>query len=76
MDREGGKYAIQRYKDLVQERYYISKQINTSYEDVGRMTPIERAYIIKFISDEIKRQNEMIERKQAEAKNKSKHKGR
>ena len=76
MSKDGGKYAIQRYKELVQERYYISKQTNTSYEDVGKMTPVERVYLIKFISDEIKRQNEIIEKNRAESKAKNKYKGR
>ena len=76
MTKDGGAYAIQRYKDLVQERYFISKQTNTSYEDVGKMTPTERMYIIKFISDEIKRQNEIVEKHRAESKQRNKHKGR
>lgn len=54
LTNDGKPYGPWRYKELVRERYYISKTINTSYSDTGQLTPIEREYILEFITDEIK----------------------
>lgn len=68
LTKEGNPYGPERYKEIVKERYYISKNINTSYNEVGKMTPTERYYIIEFINQELKKQEEFIR----ESKNKSK----
>lgn len=54
-------YAVKRFQDIVEERYFISKQLHTSYIDVGNITPIEREHLLKFIERDMKRENEMIE---------------
>ena len=59
--RDGKPYGPVRYEELVKERYLISKTINTSYADVGKLTPIERKYIISYIIDEFKKQKEQLE---------------
>ena len=59
-------YCQERYKELTRGRYLISKHCNTSYNDVGKISPLERDYIIGFITDELKKQQEAID----EAKNK------
>lgn len=58
---DGKPYGPFRYKQIVRERYYISKNINTSYNDIGQMTPIEREYLLEFITEDIKKNNKIIE---------------
>ena len=49
---DGKPYGPARYKRLVEECYYISKNCNTSYLDVLQMTPLEKDYILSFIQKE------------------------
>ena len=58
---DGKPYGPIRYKEIVQERFYISKNLNTSYADTGNITPTEKEYLIDFIIDDIKRQKAQIE---------------
>ena len=37
--------------------------INTSYNEIGKITPLERQYIIEFISNEIKMTKEKAEQR-------------
>ena len=60
------KYCSERYKELTRGRYLISKYCNTSYNDVGDISPLERDYIIGFITEELEKQQKALE----EAKNK------
>lgn len=46
------------YKDIVKQRYYIAVHCNTSYVDSGKITPLERRYLIEFINDEIQKGKE------------------
>ena len=46
---DGKPYGPERYKRIVQECYLISKNMNTSYSDVIRMTPREREYLLEFL---------------------------
>ena len=43
------------------ERYIISKHTNTSYLDVGDITPTERAYLIEFIKEDLERKRQIIQ---------------
>lgn len=70
LTKEGKPYGPHRFKELVRERYLISKNINTSYNDIGRITPKEREYIIQFIADEIKRSKELIDQQKMNANKK------
>lgn len=54
-------YGPARYKEIVQERYFISKNINTSYNDIGKITPAEREYLIEFIVDEQKQTKKKLD---------------
>ena len=54
-------YGPERFKQIVEERYEISKTINTSYNDVGKMTPRERKYILDFIIAEKKKEKQFIQ---------------
>lgn len=58
---DGKPYAPARYKRLVEECYFISKNCNTSYLDVLQMSPLEKDYIISFIMDEQERAQKQLE---------------
>ncbi len=55
-------YGPWRYKRIIEECYYISHQIHTSYNDLLKVTPRERTYMLKFISEELQKQKESIEK--------------
>ena len=55
-------YGPYRYQQIVKECYIISKNSNTSYQDVLRMTPTERDYILSYISEEFTKTQEIIEK--------------
>lgn len=63
---DGKPFGPYRYKQIVKECYLISKNSNTSYTDVMKITPQERNYILEFIEGEARRNQELME--------KSKHK--
>lgn len=65
---DGKPYGPYRYKQIVKEAYLISKNTNTSYVDVMKITPQERNYILEFLSEEFKRTQELTE--QARQQNK------
>ena len=69
MTFDGKPYGPSRYKDIVQERYVISKFTNTSYSDLAKITPLERKYLLGFVKEEIDKTNEAI--KARKRKNKS-----
>ena len=60
-NKDGTPYGPQRFKDIVRERYFISKKCNTSYNEVGEITPQERKYLIEFILDELEKEKQAIE---------------
>lgn len=62
LTEDGRPYGPTRYKNIVSERYYVSKYCNTSYKDVGEMTPVERRYLLEFITDELQKQKDAIEK--------------
>lgn len=70
MTEDGKPYGPHRYKDIVKERYIISKHTHTSYGDTETITPLERSYILEFITDDLERQHEMYEKAKAEMNNK------
>ena len=67
-----GKEKPQRYKNIAKERYIISKHTNTSYDGTLNITPLERGYILEFITDDLQRQKELYDKAREEAKNKNK----
>lgn len=60
-NEDGTPYAPTRYKELVRINYAISKNCNTSYLDVLKLSPRERDYLWEFIVEEAERTKEMIE---------------
>lgn len=68
---DGKLYAPIRYKQLVKERYIISRQCNTSYTDTGNITPKEREYIFEFIDKEVEERKKAYDEAAAQAKERS-----
>lgn len=42
------------------ERFLISKHTNTSYGDTENISPIERAYLLEFIQDDLQNQAKIM----------------
>lgn len=61
MTSDGKPYAPQRFKDITRERYLISKYSNTSYKDLDNITPTEREYLLEFIYEELRKEQELYE---------------
>ena len=59
MTSDGKPYAPIRYKNIVEERYLITKYTHTSYTDLAQITPTERNYLLELIKKDIERQNEI-----------------
>lgn len=57
---DGEPYGPWRYKELVRLNYIISKNCNTSYTDILKITPRERDYLWEFIYDDAKKAEDMI----------------
>lgn len=49
---DGKPYGPWKYKRIVEECYFISHQIHTTYSDLMKITPRERLYLIEFLSKE------------------------
>lgn len=60
LTEDGKPYRIMKYESIVNERYIICKYTHMTYEDTGKMTPKERQLILKFIKEDIERENEAI----------------
>lgn len=70
MTDDGKPYGPIRYKDIVRERYLISKHSNTSYDDTKSITPMERSYILEFIIEDLERQKALYDKAKAELQKK------
>ena len=57
---DGKPYGPYRYKEIVKECYLISKNCNTSYTDLMKITPIEKNYLLEFIAEEFQKTEEII----------------
>jgi len=66
VNEDGEPYAPYRFKEIVRECYSISKNCNTSYSDVIKMTPRARDYLIEFIIEDANKAKEMIEQSKKE----------
>ena len=61
-NEDGTPYGPTKYKELVRERYFISKHSNISYSDTGKMSPVERGYVRDFIIEELKEQQKILDK--------------
>jgi len=69
---DGKPYGLIRYKQIVKERYLITKHCNTSYVDLGKITPLERDYLLQFITEDKRKEHEAIENRRMKMKQKRK----
>ena len=49
---DGKPYGPWKYKKIVEECYFISHQIHTTYLDLLKITPRERLYLLEFLTRE------------------------
>lgn len=70
LTKDGKPWGPERYKAIVKERYLISKNLNTSYKDIGDITPLEREYLLQFIDEDLKRTKDMLDKQMEETKSK------
>ena len=61
LNPDGTPFAPARFKNIVYERYFISSNCNTSYKDVGDMTPLERKYLTGFILEKLEKEQKALE---------------
>ena len=61
LTNDGKPFAPERYKRIVQECYQISKNMNTSYADVLKITPKEREYLINFLLEDYNEKKKAME---------------
>ena len=66
----GQPYAIARFKQIVHERYLISKYLHTPYTDVGAITPAERMYLMQFLLNDFEKEKEARDKAIAKSKQK------
>lgn len=57
----GEPYGPFRYKEIAKERYLISKHINTSYTDLGKITPLERRYLLEFVIESSQAEKDLFD---------------
>ena len=62
MTEDGKPYGPERFKTIVKERWLIAKNCNTSYIDTGKLTPIERDYIMDFMIQNAKETVQAMEK--------------
>ena len=70
ISKNGEPYAPKRLKELVQECWFISDQLHTSYTDILDISFTERLYLIEFINKIENDTQQAIDRKLAATKNK------
>ena len=57
----GEPYGPARYRRLMQECFLISKNMNTSYSDVKKITPREREQLINFLLEDYNEKKKAVE---------------
>lgn len=53
-------YGPYRYNQIVREQYFITKELNTSFVDLEKITPTDRELLINFINDDNKKAEEKM----------------
>jgi hypothetical protein len=59
---DGKPFGQEKFKEIVQERYLISKHTNTSYADTKDITPTERSLLLNFVVKDLEKQRDLIEK--------------
>ena len=50
-DEHGKPTGPKRFKEIIEECWFITKNVNTSYNDVLQISPLERKYLIDVIRE-------------------------
>ena len=50
-DEDGRPIGPRRFKEIIEECWFISKNIHTSYTDILQISPLERKYLIDTIKE-------------------------
>ena len=66
--KDGKPFGPERFKQLVKERYLITKHTNTSYGDTGDISVKEKDMLIDFIMEDLRRTKEAIEESESKVK--------
>jgi len=66
LTEDGKPYGPVRYKEIVDECCIISKNLNTPYLDVLKISPTERGYLIKFLITEAEQRAALLDKAKAE----------
>lgn len=61
MTSDGKPYGPTTYKKIVQECFMLTKHLNTSYTDLYKISPLERKYLLEFLSDDLLQQKNLID---------------
>lgn len=61
LSKDGKPYGPKRYKEIVQECWYISSTLNTSYTDVLDLAFQDRVYLIELINKRAETENKKLE---------------
>ena len=64
LSKDGTPYGPKRYKEIVQECWYISDNLNTSYTDVLNLAYQDRVYLIECINEKKKATSKAMEEAQ------------
>ena len=68
--KDGKPYGPERFKQIVKERYLITKHTSTSYSDTGGITPTERDLLLQYITEDLQKTKEAIEKSEEKVKSK------
>lgn len=67
---DGKPYGPWKYKKIVEECYFISHQIHTTYSDLLKITPRERLYLMEFLTREAEEMQKAREESQKKVEQK------
>lgn len=67
-NEEDQKTNAMVYKNTVNEIYFLVKYAGTSYDEVKKMSPLEKDYMIEFTQDEMQKKAEKIKEVQESQK--------
>ncbi len=71
-DDKGNPIGPKRFKEIIEECWFISKNINTSYTDILQISPLERKYLIDVIKESNRIEKEEWDKAIRESKEKHK----
>lgn len=67
LNKDGTPYGPARFKKIVEECWYISDNLHTSYTDILDISTQERIYLIEFINRKAEATSEAMKKIQMES---------